>query len=78
MTKRECAIIMAYTGTVMLNGDDMKVWYDYVEELIGRPVWLHEYPAFAELIKEKATNDFINLCKAATNDSINLCKTATD
>ncbi len=67
MTKRECAIVMAYTGIVMLNGDNIYVWYDYVEELLGRPVWLHEYPALAELIKEKATDDFIQLCKTATD-----------
>lgn len=68
MTKRECAVIMAYTGTVMLTGDDLKYFYDYIAELMGRPVYTHEIHARADDLKEKAKPDFIRLCREAAAD----------
>ena len=29
MTKQECAVVMAYTGTVMLTGDNLGIYYKY-------------------------------------------------
>ena len=66
MTKRECAIVMAYTGTCMLAGDSLGIFYEYVQEILGRPVWTHEYPIFADEIKEKAKPDFLRLCREAS------------
>ena len=64
MTDREKAIVMAYTGYCMLAGDKLKVFYEYVGELLGRPVYTHE---FADpVIQEKASDDFYNLCKGTT------------
>ena len=67
MTKEECAIVMAYTGTVMLTGDNLGIYYKYLEEILGRPVWTHELAdkAVQKEIKEKSYNDFIRLCKEA-------------
>lgn len=62
MTDRERAIIMAYTGTVMLCGDKLKVFYDYVSEKFGRPVWTHEFFEQADAIKELSKEDFFSLC----------------
>lgn len=42
MTKQECAIVEAYTGIVMLTGDDLGIYYKYLEKILGRPVWTHE------------------------------------
>ena len=42
MTKKEKAIIMAYTGVCMLNGGEFQHFHKYVEELMGRPVFTHE------------------------------------
>ena len=39
MTKRECAVIMAFTGVCMLKGDDLKYFYEYVFEIMGRPIF---------------------------------------
>ena len=65
MTDREKAIVMAYTGIAMLKGDKLDEFYDYLEELYGRPVYTHE---LVELdITEKAKPDFIKLC-AETHD----------
>lgn len=66
MTKHECAVVMAYTGVCMLTGDSQKHFYKYVAKLIGRPVYTHEMPGLAETIKEKAKQDFLELCRTAT------------
>lgn len=65
MTNREAAIIMAYTGTAMLAGDELKYFYYYLEEIMGRPVLTHELAdrGLAEEIKCRAQPDFIDICK---------------
>lgn len=67
MTKQECAIIMAYTGTCMLTGDEFSVFHKYIEKLMNRPVWTHELAnkEIWEEIKKKSEVDFMNLCKEA-------------
>lgn len=69
MTKRECAIVMAYTGICMLENDDLEIYYNYISELFKRPVWTHELGTFMtdNEIKLKAGNDFMKLCKEATD-----------
>jgi len=66
MTKRECAIVMAYTGVCMLTGNNIGIFYKYVEEKIGRPVYTHELFALEQEIKSASEDDFIALCKNAT------------
>lgn len=64
MTDRERAIIMAYTGICMFKGDKLEIFYNYIEEILGYPVWTHEL-ADRELwdkIKNKSKSDFIALC----------------
>ena len=65
MTCRECAIVEAFTGNCMLTGDKTEHFYKYVEEIMGKPIYSHELPAYEEEIKEKSRDDFINLCKTA-------------
>lgn len=69
MTKYECAIVMAHTGICMLTGDDFGIYHEYIEKIMGRPVWTHELaiPEIAEEITEKSLNDFLELCKNATD-----------
>jgi len=64
MTNREKAIIMAYTGVTTLTGDDLKFFYDYVANLMGRPVYTSELPRLADAIKGAAYVDFVAMCKA--------------
>ena len=70
MTKHELAIIMAFTGTVTLTGEDFNIFHKYVEGLMGRPVYTHEFasPAIEREIKQRARPDFIRLCQTATED----------
>ena len=60
MTKRECAIVSAYTG--ILCGK-FEWFHEYVEELLERPVYTHEFAnkKIMELIKEKSKKDFCSM-----------------
>jgi len=60
MTKREAAIVSAYTG--YLCGDFNKL-HKYIEELMERPVFTHELGSkvLAEEIQKRATKDFLSL-----------------
>ena len=62
MKKREGAIISAFTGILCGEFSSM---HGYVEELLGRRVWTHEFgnKEFTEELKKKAKPDFLKLCK---------------
>lgn len=68
MTDREKAIVMAYTGVAMLTGEKFDVFHEYIEKILGRPVYTHElaFKSVWEQIKEKSKNDFLDIC--ATSD----------
>lgn len=68
MTKQEATVIEMYTGVCMLAGDDRKYFYEYAEKLLGRPIMTHEYPEYAEKLKELSKPDFLQICKLAAND----------
>lgn len=63
MTKREAAIVMAYTGVVMFVGDDIEIFWKYCKEIYGRYIYTHEYSSLAEKIKECSKEDFIKICQ---------------
>lgn len=68
MTKKECAIIMAYTGVTMLTGEDFSIFHKYVEELLHKKsVYTSDLLKYAEEIKEKSKFDFLKLCREATD-----------
>lgn len=60
MTDRERAIVMAYTGVVMLAGDKLGEFYKYVSEKAGRPVFTHEMQK--DFLKDLSRDDFVELC----------------
>lgn len=64
MTKREAAIVSAYTGYLIGEFSD---FHAYVEEIMGRPVFTHELPNIAEELKEKSKKDFMSI-KIEEND----------
>lgn len=67
MTDREKAIVTAYTGINMLDGEAFIEFYKYLEELYGRPVYTDEIP-FLD-IQEKSKEDFIALCRGESDDN---------
>lgn len=64
MTDRERAIVMAYTGYVMLTNGNTDKFLDYVEEKIGERITLDQmkYKVISDKISKAATQDFIALC----------------
>ena len=68
MTDKEKAIIMAYTGTCMLTGDKIGIFYNYVETLLGRPIHTFELAnaSLWETLKEKSKADFLSICEKTT------------
>lgn len=68
MTKRECAIVMAYTGVVTLQGEDLMFYCKYIEELLEKDIFTHEIPDLYLKIKEKSASNFAEMCLRATED----------
>lgn len=66
MTDREKAIVMAYTGYTMLAHDKLDIFYNYVQEKLGRCVMTHEFAdeKIQDAIQKAAREDFIALAKA--------------
>jgi len=62
MTKKEKLIVTAYTGILMVSIDD---FCEYVEQLLGRQIFTHEYASHEiwEEIKEASKEDFVRLCR---------------
>ena len=60
ITKREAAIITAHTGIMLGSFSD---FHEYVEYIMGRPIWTHEMgrKEIANKIKQLSKNDFIHL-----------------
>jgi len=60
ITKREAAIISAYTNYLLGEFSDM---HEYIEEIMGRPVYTHEMAIkpIVDEIQEKSRADFMTL-----------------
>jgi len=60
MTRREAAIVTAYTGLLVGSFDD---FHEYAEEIMERPIFTHEfgYTSMANTIQEKSRKDFISI-----------------
>ena len=75
MTDREKAIVMAYTGICMLEGEKINEFYKYLAEIYGRPIYTHELVALDT--QKKSKEDFIKLCRGETPEVIH-CKDCID
>lgn len=65
LTKRQAAIVGAYTGIVCGSFSDL---HEFIEEIMERPVWTHELGSkeVMEVIKEKAKPYFMEVCNDGT------------
>lgn len=63
MTKQEAVVIEIYTGICMLAGDDRRLVYEYVEKLLGHPIYTHEFLQYAGKLKKLSKPDFIEICR---------------
>lgn len=64
LSKDQAVVISAYTGIACCKFSDIR---EYVERIMGRPVFTHEFAFMAEKIKEAARDDFMDLI-GAPND----------
>lgn len=67
ITKQQLAVIEMYTGIVMLTGKDRVYFYRYAEKLLGHKLYTHEYPEYADVLKELAYPDFCDICRGAVD-----------
>lgn len=58
MTKREAAIVSAYTGYLIGDIDEM---YKYINEIMGRQVLMNEISILFDEIREKSKIDIDNI-----------------
>lgn len=58
MTRREAAIVTAYTGYFIGELGDL---YNYLSELAGRPIFTHEIPALLDEYHSKIKQDFVEV-----------------
>lgn len=61
LTREQAAIISAATGVLVGPFGDM---HEYVERIMGRPVWTHEMgdKETAKKIREAAMPDLLKIC----------------
>lgn len=61
LTKRQAQVLGAYTG---ITCSEFGLVHEYVEELLGRPVFTHEMASkeLCEEIKKLAKPEFLQLC----------------
>ncbi len=69
LTRKQAAIIGAYTGVLSGPFSDM---HEYIEHLIGRPVFTHEMgnEKLSQQIREKAKADFLNITADDSSDAL--------
>lgn len=60
LTRQQGAVLGAFTGILCGEMSDL---HEYIEKIMGRPVWTHEMgqQSIADEIKEKARPDFLAL-----------------
>ena len=76
---KDLAAISLFTGTVLIEGDDIKYMYDILEKLEGRPVYTHEMSEIAEKHKNELSEMVYDIYKEAKEsdkfiDMWNECK----
>jgi hypothetical protein len=61
LTKEQAAIIGAFTGILSGQFADM---HEYIERIMGRPVWTHEMGSreFMDKVRAAAKADFLAIC----------------
>ena len=58
MNKREAAIVSCYTDKLIGSIDGI---CEYIEELVGRPIFTHEIPVLLFIHMERIKQDFISI-----------------
>ena len=64
LTTRQGAVISAYTGVLAGTFDAL---HAYAEELMGRPVFTHEFPDLASELQRRSKADFLEIVADGTH-----------
>lgn len=59
MTVREGIVLSAYTGFLLC--DNFGLVHEYIEEILGRPVFTHEIPSLRDVIAEKSKAEMLTI-----------------
>lgn len=72
MTDWEKAVIMDYTGTVLLSGEKLDIFHRYVQAKLNRPIWTHEYgyASVQKEIKDACKHDLLMICADTVPDEL--------
>ena len=70
MTDYEKAVVMAHTGIVMLKAEKFNIFHQYVEKIMGRPIYVHEmaYKEISDEIRERSKADFLRICEEDSDE----------
>ena len=64
MTDREKVIVTAYTGIFMLPEQKIDLYFEYLEEIMGRRISIYDlqYKKVSDEIKERSKQEFLEIC----------------
>lgn len=66
MTLREGAVISAYTGILLC--ESFRPVHEYIEEILGGVIQVHQIPMYDKEIKEKSKAEFDEIIKSQTRN----------
>ena len=64
MTDREKTVVTAHTGVVMLPEDKLHLFFDYLEEIMGKRISIYDlqFKEISDQIKERSKPEFLEIC----------------
>jgi len=65
MTDREKTVVTAYTGIFMLPEHKIHLYFEYLEEIMGRRISIYDlqYKKVSDEIKERSKQEFLEICR---------------
>lgn len=64
MTDREKIVVTAYTGIFMLPEQKIDLYFEYLEEIMGRRISIYDlqFKEVSDQIKERSKAEFLEIC----------------
>ena len=71
----DMAVVSAYTGRLMGKFSD---FHGYCEKLLGKPIWTHQFPQYADQIKTESTPAWEELISRCNDEEKKILITAVE
>lgn len=71
----DMAVVSAYTGRLMGKFSD---FHGYCEKLLGKPIWTHQFPQYADQIKTESTSAWEELISRCSDEEKKILITAVE